>query len=155
MPIVVLLLAFVAVGTDNRVSWWRVTMGGTLAGCAVCGMHYLSNASISNYHCVYAYANVVGAALIAVAASIVALSIFFVFRAAWSNAWWKRLIAAVVMACAVSGMHWCAAAGTQYVLIRLNDDRQGLSRSSTTIVIICLVRSFPYQQRPALDRWRT
>jgi NO-binding membrane sensor protein with MHYT domain len=135
----VLLAAFVAVGTNDHVSWWRIVCGGTLAGSAICGMHYLGNASIQNFACVYNPVNVVGAALIAVAASIVALSLFFVFRAAWTSSWWKRAGSAVILAGAVSGMHWCAATGTQYRLLRLNDGMNELSRNTTVIVVICLV----------------
>lgn len=138
VPIMVLLGAFVAVGTNNKVSWWRITGGGCIAGAAICGMHYLGNASIDNYSCTYNPVNVVGAALIAVAASIVALSLFFVFRASWTNSWWKRGLSSVVMAGAVSGMHWAASTGTQYRLLRLNTETNQLSRNVTVIVVICL-----------------
>ncbi|KAF9870538.1 hypothetical protein CkaCkLH20_12028 [Colletotrichum karsti] len=138
VPIAVLLAAFVAVGINNTVSWWRVAIGGVLAGAAICGMHYLGNNSIDNYICIYNPANVIGAAIIAVAASIVALSLFFVFRAAWTNSWWKRATCAVVLAGAVSGMHWCAATGTEYQLVRLNTGSNELSRNTTVIVVICL-----------------
>nr|XP_036585779.1 mhyt domain signaling [Colletotrichum truncatum]KAF6795970.1 mhyt domain signaling [Colletotrichum truncatum] len=138
VPIAVLLAAFVAVGTNNTVSWWRVAIGGVLAGAAICGMHYLGNNSIDNYICIYNPINVVGAALIAVAASIVALALFFVFRAAWTNSWWKRAACSVVLAGAVSGMHWCAATGTEYQLVRLNIGSNELSRNTTVIVVICL-----------------
>lgn len=134
----VLLTAFLAVGTNNRVSWWRITIGGALAGGAICGMHYLGNASIDNYNCVYDTVNVIGSVIIAVVASIVALSLFFAFRAAWTNSWWKRGLTAVILAGAVSGMHWCASTGTQYKLVRLNDGTNQLSRNTTVIVVICL-----------------
>ncbi len=101
-------------------------------------MHYLGNASISNYICVYRPTNVIGAAIIAVAASTVALSLFFVFRASWNNSWWKRALSAVVLAGAVSGMHWCASTGTHYRLVHLNLDNSEASRRSTIIVVICL-----------------
>ena len=107
-------------------------------------MHYLGNASISNYVCVYEPVNVAGAALIAVAASTVALSLFFACRASWTSSWWKRALSAVVLAGAVSGMHWCAATGTRYRLVNLNNDGRGdsthsqASRRSTVIVVICL-----------------
>lgn len=140
VPIVVLLIAFLAIGSSNNVSWWRVVTGGALAGAAICGMHYLGNASIDNYACVYNPINVVGAALIAVAASTIALSLFFVFRAAWTNSWWRRMLCAVVLAGAVSGMHWCASTGTNYILLRLNDSENEMSRNTTVIVVICLVR---------------
>ncbi|KAI1858716.1 uncharacterized protein JN550_012548 [Neoarthrinium moseri] len=138
IPIMVLLAAFLAVGTNNRVSWWRIVVGGSLAGVAICGMHYLGNASIYNYTCVYNTVNVAGSALIAVAASIVSLALFFVFRASWTNSWWKRGGCAIVLAGAVSGMHWCASTGTQYRLVRLNADTDHLSRNTTVIVVICL-----------------
>ncbi|TDZ28368.1 Signaling protein YkoW [Colletotrichum spinosum] len=141
VPIAVLLAAFVAVGINNTVSWWRVAIGGVLAGAAICGMHYLGNNSIDNYICIYNPVNVIGAALIAVAASIVALALFFVFRAAWTNSWWKRAACSVVLAGAVSGMHWCAATGTEYQLVRLNTGSNELSRNTTVIVVICLASS--------------
>lgn len=136
-----LLAAFVAVGSNNHVSWWRVTIGGVLCGTAVCGMHYLGNASIANYTCVYHPEYVVGAAIIAVVASTVALAVFFVFRAIWASSWWKRLISAIVLAGAVSGMHWCAAVGTQYRLVDIKLKDKEPSRTATVIVVICLVSS--------------
>ncbi|KAK8039933.1 FAD dependent oxidoreductase-domain-containing protein [Apiospora rasikravindrae] len=137
IPIMVLLLAFVAAGT-NQVSWYRIGGGGSLAGGAICGMHYLGNASIANFTCVYSTANVVGSVLIAMAASTAALSLFFLFRASWTGSWWKRGICAVVLAGAVSGMHWCASMGTEYRLVRLSSGTSPLSRNTTVIVVICL-----------------
>ncbi|ETS77585.1 hypothetical protein PFICI_11459 [Pestalotiopsis fici W106-1] len=137
LPILVLLMAFLAVGTD-KVSWWRIVVGGALAGGAICGMHYVGNASINNYTCLYSTVNVVGAALIAVAASIVSLALFFAFRQAWTTSRWKRGMCAIVLAGAVSGMHWCASTGTQYRLIHLNSGGNQLSRNITVIVVICL-----------------
>ncbi|KAL2214362.1 hypothetical protein CC79DRAFT_1262586, partial [Sarocladium strictum] len=138
VPIVVLLAAFIAVGSNNRVSWWRVGTGGVLCGAAVCGMHYLGNASIENYICIYEVGNVIGAAAIAVAASTIALAMFFVFRSIWANSWWKRLLSAVVLAGAVSGMHWVAAVGTSYRLKTIHSGGAGPSRDATVIVVICL-----------------
>ncbi|KAJ4267410.1 hypothetical protein NW762_003517 [Fusarium torreyae] len=138
VPILVLLAAFVAVGTNNVVSWWRLIAGGVLCGTAVCGMHYLGNASINNYTCVYQPAYVVGSAIIAIVASNVALAMFFVFRAMWANAWWKRVISAVVLAGAVSGMHWCAAVGTRYRLESIKPNGNEPSRTGTVVVVICL-----------------
>lgn len=99
-------------------------------------MHYLGNASIQNYHCVYDIENVVGAAVIAVAASTVALATFFVWRSVWASSWWKRLLSAVILASAVSGMHWVAAIGTRYRLEKTYN--KGPSRDATVIVVICL-----------------
>jgi NO-binding membrane sensor protein with MHYT domain len=144
VPIVVLALAFVAIGSSSIVSWWRVCVGGLLCGTGVCGMHYLGNLSIRNYTCEYEPANVVGSAIIAVTASTVALSMFFVFRAMWANVWWKRGLSALMLAGAVSGMHWCAAVGTRYRLVRVIPLEES-EQNTTLIVVICLVSSRPHQ----------
>ncbi|KAK6074038.1 mhyt domain signaling [Seiridium cupressi] len=139
VPILVLLLAFITVNSSNEIKWWRVVFSGSLSGGAICGMHYLGDAAISNYHCVYTTANVVGAAAIAGVASTVALSLFFVFRAAWTNSWLRRAGCMVILAGAVSGMHWCASLGTDYVLLEsaIGDTESG-SRNTTTVVVVCL-----------------
>jgi NO-binding membrane sensor protein with MHYT domain len=140
VPILVLLTAFMVLGSDDRVSLVRVTVGGTLAGLAICGMHYLGQAGISNYISIYSVRNVVGAAVVAVVASIVALSVFFVLRATWTNSWWKRALCAIILAGAVFGMHWLASVGTQYRLKHVDlSSSDNISRNSTVIVVIVLV----------------
>jgi len=143
VPIFVLLVAFYVVTRTNAVSWWRIGLSGTLSGGAICGMHYLGNASISNYDCEYNVPNVAGAAVIAAAASTIALALFFVFKAAWTISWWRRLGCAVVLAGAVSGMHWCAALGTKYRLQELTPVDDYDLRNTTVIVVSCLVRRPP------------
>lgn len=132
-----LLGTFVAIGASYKVSWWRICCGGVLAGTSICGMHYLGNLSIENYVCEYNAVYVTGAAIIAIFDSIVALSLFFVFRASWRNTWWKRAISALVLAGGVSGMHWVAAVGTQYRLKHLNE-RDKISRNQDLKVAITL-----------------
>jgi len=140
VPILVLLTAFMVLGSDDRVSLVRVTVGGTLAGLAICGMHYLGQAGISNYISIYSVGYVVGAAVVAVVASIVALSVFFVLRATWTNSWWKRALCAIILAGAVFGMHWLASVGTQYRLKHVDlSSSDNISRNSTVIVVIVLV----------------
>ncbi|KAI1323849.1 hypothetical protein F5Y16DRAFT_330224 [Xylariaceae sp. FL0255] len=139
LPIIVLLLAFVASGTNNHVSWWRIGGGGALAGGAICGMHYISNASIANYDVVYKLGNVIGSAIIAVTATIVALFVFFLLRASWTNSWWKRALSAILLAGGVSGMHWCASTGTSYRLTSVHEYGQS---SRNIIVIVVTVLSF-------------
>lgn len=139
---IVLLLAFTAIGVganNSPYSWTRIVGGGSLAGCAICGMHYLGDASISNYASEYDAGYVVGAAFIAVTASVVALSVFFVFRHAWADSWWKTGVSAVVLAGAVSGMHWCAAMGTRYRLRRVESEEVTVSMNKSVIVVIVLV----------------
>ncbi|KAK0624158.1 hypothetical protein B0T14DRAFT_193626 [Immersiella caudata] len=138
VPILVLLVAFYVVTLTNAVNWWRIGASGTLSGCAICGMHYLGNASIRNYTCEYVPGNIAGASVIAAAASTIALSLFFVFRAAWTNSWWKRIGCALVLGGAVSGMHWCAAVGTRYRLVELTPASDRDLRNTTVIVVSCL-----------------
>ncbi|KAG6014805.1 hypothetical protein E4U41_004759, partial [Claviceps citrina] len=138
LPILVLALAFLGVSGNGRVRWWRVGLAGLLSGSAICGMHYLANASISNYGSSYQLSYLVGSVVIAVLASTAALALFFVFENAWSNAWWKRLGCAMVLAGAVSGMHWCAAVGTSYRLLGVSPGKKVVSRQDSMIVVICL-----------------
>lgn len=147
VPILVLLVAFVAVGTQDECQWWRIGSAGSLSGGAICGMHYLGDRAISNYQCSYVIGNVIGAALIAVSASSVALSLFFIFKAAWTNSWRRRAGCTVVLAGAVSGMHWCAALGTRYTLISApSGGDHDSSRNTTVIAVLCLVS----RQKPTL-----
>jgi MFS superfamily sulfate permease-like transporter len=46
-----------------------------------------------------------------------------------------------LLAGAVSGMHWCAAFGTEYTLISIKSGGGGeMSQEATAVVVICLVR---------------
>ncbi|KAJ6184457.1 hypothetical protein N7519_005758 [Penicillium mononematosum] len=138
LPVVVLLFAFYAVGVEEKAGYIRILIGGLLTGSAVCGMHYIGQLGISNYRCSYHVANVVGSAIIAIVSSTAALGIFFRWRATWTDSWWRRGICACLLAGAVSGMHWTAAAGTIYRdHNRINMHGTQLSRSQ--VVIICTV----------------
>ncbi|KAF6515767.1 hypothetical protein HZS61_004508 [Fusarium oxysporum f. sp. conglutinans] len=138
IPIFFLLSAFLAIGTNNAISWWRAIAGGVLCGVSICGMHYLGNTSIKNYTSVYQPAYVVGSAIIAVVASNVTLFMLFDFKATWTNSWRRRAISAAVLASAVSGMHWCAAAGTRYRFRDAELEGNELPKAATVIVAICL-----------------
>ncbi|PMD44030.1 hypothetical protein L207DRAFT_552432 [Hyaloscypha variabilis F] len=140
MPVAVLFLVFAAVGSNATINNTRVVLGGALTGFTICGMHYLGQAGIANYDCVYPVSFVVGAILIAVAASIVSLCIFFLFHLTWDTKWWKRPICASVLASAVSGMHWLASVGTQYRLKYLDPSLAKIV-SRILPVIVALVLS--------------
>ena len=118
IPVTVLMIAFAAIGANANeiVSITRVLLGGMLTGLGICGMHYLGQAGITNYDCVYGVINVIYAAVIAIVASVGALVLFFLFRKLWRSRWWKRAGAAAILAVAVSGMHWLACLGTTYRL---------------------------------------
>jgi NO-binding membrane sensor protein with MHYT domain len=147
VPILVLVLAFLGVTGNGRIRWWRVVLAGLLSGGAICGMHYLADSSISNYTSSYQLSYLIGSVVIAALASTTALALFFVFENTWSSAWWKRLGCAMVLAGAVSGMHWCAAVGTSYTL-KGNTAGKGVSRQDAMVVVICLVsRLHVWRQR--------
>ncbi|KAI9928340.1 hypothetical protein MW887_002378 [Aspergillus wentii] len=140
LPVCVLLIAFYAVGVEEKAGYIRILMGGILTGSAVCGMHYVGQLGIANYKCSYHVGSVVGSAIIAIFASTSALGIFFRWRATWTDVWWRRGICGCLLAVAVSGMHWTATAGTSY---REHDEtiRHGTPLSRSQTVIICAVLS--------------
>ena len=148
LPILVLLAAFYMLGVPEKAAnQFHVVAAGVLTGSAVCGMHYIGQLGIDNYHCSYYVQNVVGAAFIAVLASLIALSIFFRLRNTWTDTWWKRGLCGTLLSCAVSGMHWTAAAGTIYEW-KGNLAVHGNSRVQASIIAFILV-SKPFL-RPTL-----
>ena len=143
LPIGVLLAAFYLLAvTSSKAGGLFLAISGFLTGTAVCGMHYVGQLGIVNYHCHYRTANVAGAGLIAVLASLVALSTFFRLQENWTNSWWKRSLCGSILAGAVSGMHWTAAVGTSYQAIGTSQLQSTLmSRAQTVIVCTVLVRN--------------
>lgn len=140
LPVLVLGAAFYFLGTNrSKVRPLYLGLAGVLTGTAVCGMHYVGNAGIQNYRCLYKPANIAGSAVIAVAASLVALSVFFRLRETWTDSWWKRALCAAMLASAVCGMHWTAAVGTSYIEGDTNGSRGGTTRVQTVIVCAVLV----------------
>jgi NO-binding membrane sensor protein with MHYT domain len=142
LPIIVLLAAFYLLAvTSSKAGGYFLAISGILTGTAVCGMHYVGELGIVNYHCSYRVANVVGAGFIAVIASLVALSIFFRLQETWTHTWWKRSLCGAILAGAVSGMHWTAAVGTSYQPKGTGHLQSTLmSRTQTVIVCTALVR---------------
>ena len=148
LPIAVLMLAFYLIGANEKASFIHISVAGTMTGTAVSGMHYVGQLGIANYNCQYDVPNIVGAAAIAVFASLVALSIFFLLRASWTNSWWKRTLCSSTLAVAVSGMHWTAAVGTSYVYRELDlEPETRLSSTQTVVVCTILVSASPSRNR--------
>lgn len=139
LPIIVLLIAFHLLTVAWEANNAPIVLAGILTGAAVCAMHYVGQLGITNYSCTYKVANVVGAAIIAITASLIALSIFFRLRKTWTDSWWKRSLCAALLASAVSGMHWTATAGTIYRLKDTERVRGQGSRVQTVIVCAVLV----------------
>ncbi|BDD62741.1 hypothetical protein MPDQ_006152 [Monascus purpureus] len=140
LPVCVVLTAFYAIGFEEKAGYIRIIFGGFLTGASVCGMHYVGQLGIANYHCTYKAGYVVGAAIIAAFSSTAALSIFFRWRATWTNSWWRRGICSGLLAMAVSGMHWTATVGTAY-LKPTNHIKHNSQLSRGQIVTICAVLS--------------
>lgn len=149
LPISLVGSAFYAFGISEKVSiLWTMT-GGVLVGASVCGMHYISQQGISNYALQYSVGYVVGAAVIAVAASTIAMGIFFYLTVMWTNSCPRRLACAALLAAAVSGMHWSATVGTSYrAKVEANTGRTGLSGGTTALMVLFLVKS-------PVKLWRT
>ncbi|KIW82278.1 hypothetical protein Z517_05305 [Fonsecaea pedrosoi CBS 271.37] len=137
MPIIVLLFAFYTLGMPARARPLHVAIAACLTGAAACAMHYLGQYGVENYVCSYRVQNVAGAAIIAVLASYTALGIFFRLRDAWKDGWWKRALCGVILATAVSGMHWTAAVGTDYHW-KGDVNIHGNSRSQTAVIAASL-----------------
>lgn len=141
LPISVLLLAFYLLGLTDRPHLLSVVvLAGALTGVAICGMHYVGQQGIENFDCHYRAAYVAGAATIAIIASILALSLFFLFQAWWTDTGWKRSLCATLLAAAVSGMHWTATVGTSYSPKARQQPSKGLSPKAVVIVCTILVR---------------
>ena len=93
-----------------------------------------------NYSSTYEIGNVVGSIIIAIAATNIALVLFFRLQSKWDDAFWKRAGCALLLAGAVSGMHWTAATGTSYTLIP--ESENSASGKWTVIVVAVIVSSF-------------
>lgn len=144
LPIVFLFLGFTTVELrqpGQRYFWPSLVFAGTIAGLAITGMHYVGNFGINNYNLENPPEFVVGAGLIAISASCVALALFFYFKGKWINSFPRRMGCASLLAGAVSGMHWTASVGTRYKLEKIADSKAGMSRDTNLIVAIVLVSS--------------
>ncbi|KAI9749877.1 MAG: hypothetical protein M1835_001476 [Candelina submexicana] len=146
LPISVTFLAFMVCGTNDNLTTTglgaRTFFGGAFAGIAICGMHYVGQMGITNYQWHVGTSYVAGSAIIAIVACIVALKVFFLLRANWTNSWWKRLTCALALALAVSGMHWVASLGTTYRFKHVVPYGAGrVSRDNTVYVVLafCLL----------------
>ena len=152
LPICVVGIAFYLFTISEQVTSTGTIAGGCLTGFAICGMHYMGQGGISNYEAVYDWRFVLGSAIIAVVAATLSLGVFFYFKSAWTNTWWKRMACALLLAVAVSGMHWVATVGTSYHLRATSGIiQEGMSRQTTVVVVLCLVSLIKYLNKFALN----
>jgi NO-binding membrane sensor protein with MHYT domain len=142
LPIIFLFCGLTTVEVrrpGQRFFWPALVVAGVVAGLAITGMHYVGNFGISNYHLHFPAGYIVGAAAIAICASIAALILFFYFKERWINSLPRRLGCSCLLAGAVSGMHWVASVGTTYTLQNATPDAASDGRDTTLIVAIVIV----------------
>lgn len=78
-------------------------------------MHYIGNLGTSNYILKYNGKFLAAAFVIAEGDCLLVLVLFYTWREAWINSWWKRLFCASFLAAGVSAMHFTASVGCQYI----------------------------------------
>ena len=142
LPIVFLFCGLTTVEVrqpGQRFFWPALIVAGVVAGLAITGMHYVGNFGISNYRLHFPVGYVLGAAAIAVCASISALALFFYFKERWINSLPRRMICACLLAGAVSGMHWVASVGTSYTLNGEHNNHNGAQGNTNLIAAIIIV----------------
>lgn len=110
VPLLALIMAFIFLGSQSKFSYWRIFVAGILFGGIVCLMHYTA-AFNTNFRVTYKIVYVVFSVVFACLAGVGGLLIFFRWRAQWQENWWKRLLAAMVLAAGVCAMHYCAVGG--------------------------------------------
>ncbi|POS88064.1 hypothetical protein EPUL_000565, partial [Erysiphe pulchra] len=135
LPIVMAFLAFVIVGSDVK-SVVRVIMGGILNSFGILGMHFMSQAAITNYQCSYKVFWILGAFILSFLASVTGLSQFFLIRLSWKSSWWKRAACAFLISTGISFVHWFSSIGTVYHLHNTSFKPMGRSSQIGTIVVI-------------------
>ena len=144
IPVVVLFVGLLIADRFQKKSAHAIARLGSLVLCAFCAgaaiteMHYLGNNGTTNYQLRHEWSHVIGAASIAIGASLLSFGLFLHWSGLWMNNFIRRMVVACFLAIAVSGMHWTAAAGTKYE-IRGYYTGSGQERNTNLIIAICLV----------------
>ncbi|OCF45068.1 hypothetical protein I317_01119 [Kwoniella heveanensis CBS 569] len=124
----------------------KILITGTIAGCGVAGMHYIGQASITGLpYIAYTPSYVVGSIIIACGAVIIALYIMFIMlRPKLKHTWFSKICVALILAVAVTCMHFCGMMGTLYAW----PVGRGISRHSkltgTNVVITGIVAALAF-----------
>ncbi|PWN46283.1 hypothetical protein IE81DRAFT_2818 [Ceraceosorus guamensis] len=118
-PMLALAAAFLfldnAESATGALSYTRIALAGAAVGGLIGLMHF-SAALSGNFGVSYAIPQTIGAVILAMVATIVALGSFFAFRRQWQDNWLKRLACASILATGVSAMHYLAVSGTSYTV---------------------------------------
>ncbi|HEU4748483.1 MAG TPA: PAS domain S-box protein [Gemmatimonadaceae bacterium] len=109
------LLALVVINRP-RLTVKSLVPGGVLMGGAIAGMHYIGMASMrGEMHLSYRWPVVVLSVVIAIVASLAALWLAFTFRSdVTARGTLLKILSAVVMGFAISGMHYTAMAAARF-----------------------------------------
>ncbi|KAK7532391.1 uncharacterized protein J3D65DRAFT_104127 [Phyllosticta citribraziliensis] len=140
LPVIFLFVGFAFAERYNRTKrslYLSLGITGIFAGLAIVGMHYIGNFGTTTYKLYNDPRHIIGAALIATFACYVAITLFFHQKEHWINSLPRRLPVAAILAVAVTGMHWTAAAGTRYTLKQYYTGAES-GRNNNTIVAIAL-----------------
>ncbi|OJD33619.1 mhyt domain signaling protein [Diplodia corticola] len=138
LPVIFLFLGFTVAERFNRTArslYLSLGITGIFAGLAIVGMHYIGNLGTTTYSLQNDYRHIIGAALIATFSCYVAITLFFHQKEQWINTWARRIPVAAILATAVCGMHWTAAAGTSY---RLKQFYHGNERARNNNMIVAI-----------------
>ncbi|EOD51518.1 putative mhyt domain signaling protein [Neofusicoccum parvum UCRNP2] len=138
LPVVFLFVGFYVAERFNRTRrslYLSLGITGIFAGLAIVGMHYIGNFGTTTYHLDNDPRYIIGAALIATFSCYVAITLFFHQREQWINTWARRFPVAAILATAVCGMHWTAAAGTRY---RLKEFYHGQEQARNNNLIVAI-----------------
>lgn len=155
IPVAVVFLGLLIADKFYNGSKSSVVRFGSLGVCGICGgaavteMHYLGNRGTTNYDLHLSVPYVAGAATLAVGACLISFGLFFHWSKTWMNNLYRRIVVALFLALAVSGMHWIAAAGTWYE-IRGYHIGPGQERNVNLIISICLVSALVFDLRKRL-----
>jgi len=141
VPVGVLLIAFLIAGMrlkGKKTLPISLVVSGILSGLAVVGMHYIGNLGIRNYSVVFSPSHIAGAVIIACVSCVAVLSLFFMLQDLWLDKFLYRLFCAVIIAIAVTGMHFEASVATQYQLQNFDGANYG-GRNTNIIIATVLV----------------
>ncbi|RBW48621.1 putative bifunctional diguanylate cyclase/phosphodiesterase [Marinobacter sp. F3R11] len=102
---------------QEKLPFSRLVSGGILMGLGIAAMHYIGmDAMLMNPHIVYVPSLVVLSIIIAIAASLGGLWLAFRLREVDKQATFARMGAALVMGCAIIGMHYTGMAASRFPL---------------------------------------
>ncbi|WVF66848.1 hypothetical protein IAT40_001590 [Kwoniella sp. CBS 6097] len=124
----------------------KILITGTIAGCGVAGMHYIGQASITGLpYIAYTPAYVVGSIIIACGAVMIALYIMFIMlRPKLKHTWFSKICVALILAVAVTCMHFCGMMGTLYAWPVGRGINRHSNLTGTNVVITGIVAALAF-----------